>query len=84
MVAIPQSTHSWLGRFCVRLMQLCPDTNVAHAVQHAVATFPYASDLEPERAAEVFAQRHPAEMHPASELHRGSAGHKRTPAIQRP
>jgi hypothetical protein len=84
MVAIPQSTHSWLGRFCVRLMQLCPDTQVVHAVQHAVAAFPYASSLEPEHAAEVFAQRHPAQTHPASELHRGSAGHRRTHAIQRP
>jgi hypothetical protein len=61
MVAIPQSTHSWLGRFCVRLMQLRPDTHVVHAVQDAVATFPYASSLEPEDAAEVFAQRHPAD-----------------------
>ena len=46
-----QSSHSWLGRFCVQLMRIKPELNVIVAVKHAVATQPYAADLEPERAA---------------------------------
>jgi hypothetical protein len=52
-------------------MQLCPDTNVVRAVQHAVATFPYASSLEPEHAAEVFARRRPIETPAANKLRTG-------------
>ncbi len=54
-----QSSHSWLGRFCVQLMRLNPDLNVLVAVKHAVATQPYAGDLEPERAARLFVDTHP-------------------------
>jgi hypothetical protein len=52
-------------------MQLNPDTNVVHAVQHAVATFPYASSLEPEHAAEVFTRRRPIETRTERKLRTG-------------
>ena len=54
-----QSSHSWLGRFCVQLIRIKPDLNVIVAVKHAVATQPYAADLEPERAARLFVESHP-------------------------
>ena len=54
-----QSSHSWLGRFCAHLMRIKPDLNVIVAVKHAVATLPYASDLEPENAAKLFVDSHP-------------------------
>ena len=54
-----QSSHSWLGRFCVQLMRIKPDLNVIVAVKHAVATQPYAADLEPESAARLFVESHP-------------------------
>ena len=54
-----QSSHSWLGRFCVQLMRIKPDLSVVVAVKHAVATQPYAADLEPENAAKLFVELHP-------------------------
>jgi len=63
MASLP-FTHSWLGRFCVRLMRLCPEMHVAQAVQQAAATLPCASPLEPERVTEIFAQRHLADSGP--------------------
>ena len=54
-----QSSHSWLGRFCVQLMRIKPGLNVIVAVKHAVATQPYAAELEPENAAKLFVELHP-------------------------
>jgi hypothetical protein len=54
-----QSSHSWLGRFCLQLLRIKPDLNPLVAVKHAVATQPYADDLEPERAATMFVNTHP-------------------------
>ena len=54
-----QSSHSWLGRFCAHLIRVKPDLNVIVAVKHAVATQPYAADIEPERAARIFLDTHP-------------------------
>jgi|GEM_PF-6306584 len=54
-----QSSHSWLGRFCLQLMRMKPGLNVLVAVKHAVATQPYAADLEPESAARIFVDTHP-------------------------
>lgn len=47
----------WVGRFGAHLMQLRPSMNVYHAVQRAVATWPYASHLEPEAAADILSDR---------------------------
>jgi hypothetical protein len=72
-----QSSHSWLGRFCVRLLRLRPGLNVIVAVKHAVATQPYAAELEPERAAEIFIETYPGALealHPSRS--RGSATSK--------
>ena len=57
-----QSSHSWLGRFCVQLLRVKPDLNVLVAVKHAVAAQPYAADLEPERAARIFIDSHPGAL----------------------
>lgn len=54
-----RSSHSWLGRFCVQLLRMKPGLNVIVAVKHAVATQPYAADIEPERAARLFVESHP-------------------------
>lgn len=54
-----ETSHSWLSSFCVHLMRMKPDLNVLVAVKHAVATQPYAADLEPERAARIFFDTHP-------------------------
>ena len=40
-------------------MRMKPDLNVIVAVRHAVATQPYASELEPESAARIFVESHP-------------------------
>ena len=40
-------------------MQLQPRMNAVTAAQHAVATYPDASDMEPEEAAETFAAEEP-------------------------
>ena len=34
-----QSTHEWLGRFAVRLMQLRQDISLPHAVKRAVVVY---------------------------------------------
>ena len=54
-----QSSHLWLGRFCVQLMRMKPELNVIVAVKHAVATQPCAAELEPESAARIFVESHP-------------------------
>jgi len=48
-----QSTHLWLGRFCIRLMQLRHDMTLPRAVTRAVAAYGHSSDLSPEVAAEI-------------------------------
>ena len=47
----------WVGRFGAHLMQLQPSMNFVSAVQRAVATWPYASHLEPEAAADILRSR---------------------------
>lgn len=47
----------WVGRFGAHLLQLRPSINVFHAIQRAVATWPYASHLEPEAAADILIER---------------------------
>ena len=73
-----QSSHSWLGRFCVRLLRLRPGLNFIVAVKHAVAAQPYAAELEPERAAEIFLKTHPGAL---DALHRGRS---RSTAVGKP
>jgi hypothetical protein len=48
-----ETNHLWLGRFAVRLMQLRQDMTLPSAVARAVKAHGYASDLGPERAAEL-------------------------------
>ncbi len=68
-----QSSHTWLGRFCVQLMRMNPRLNVVVAVRHAVAAQPYAADIEPELAADIFVESHPgvldAEYRPRAPRH---------------
>lgn len=49
----------WHDRFGARLMQLQPRMNAVTAAQHAAATYPDAADMEPEVAAEIFADEEP-------------------------
>jgi hypothetical protein len=50
------STHSWLGSFAGRLMQLRPDLTLGSAVQCAVEHLHRATELDPQSAAEEYAQ----------------------------
>jgi len=52
-------THSWLGSFAGRLIQLQPTMNIGSAVQYAVMSIHHASDLDPRRAAEIFVLANP-------------------------
>jgi len=52
-------THSWIGSFAARLIQLRPTLNIGSAVQYAVMSIHHASDLDPRRAAEIFVLANP-------------------------
>ena len=54
-----QARSLWLDRFAARLGQLQPTLSPTLAWQHAESTFFGASDLQPEEAAEIFAQEQP-------------------------
>jgi hypothetical protein len=47
----------WVGRFGAHLMLMLPSVDLTRAVHSAVATWPYASHLEPEAAAEILLRR---------------------------
>jgi hypothetical protein len=47
-------THSWLGSFAGRLMQLRPDMSIGSAVHCAVEHIHHATHRDPEQAAEAF------------------------------
>lgn len=51
------SGPTWVGRFGACLMEMQPSISFISAVQHAVATWPYAAHLEPETAAEILRAR---------------------------
>jgi hypothetical protein len=48
-------THSWLGSFAARLLQLRPGMSLGSAVHCAVQNIHKSSDLDPTKAAEVCA-----------------------------
>jgi hypothetical protein len=52
-------THSWLGSFAGRLIQLRPSMSIGSAVSYAVLSIHHAADIDPHRAAEIFAQANP-------------------------
>ncbi len=52
-----KSSHDWLGRFCVHLMGVWPDIGLRAAVNRAVVTYEFASDMQPEVAANIEAMR---------------------------
>jgi hypothetical protein len=47
----------WVGRFGAHLMTRLPSMKVVDAVTRAVATWPYASHLQPEVAADILRTR---------------------------
>ena len=53
------STHSWVGSFAARLMQLRPHLGVGAAVNYAVLSIHHAADIDPHRAAEIFVLANP-------------------------
>jgi hypothetical protein len=48
-----QTTHQWLGRFALRLMQLRQDISLPTAVTRAVYAHAHSSDMPPEDAAQL-------------------------------
>jgi hypothetical protein len=48
-----ETTHLWLGRFCVRLMQLRGSMSLREAVSRAVAAHGRFADMIPEDAAQL-------------------------------
>jgi hypothetical protein len=46
-------THSWLGNFAGRLLQLRPGLSAASAIHCAVENIHRSSDIDPQRAAEL-------------------------------
>jgi len=53
------STHTWVGGFAGRLMQLRPHVGIGSAVGYAVLSIHHAGDLDPHRAAEIFVLANP-------------------------
>jgi len=47
-------SHLWIARYCERAMQLRTDLSRPAAVRRGIAAYPYASDMAPERAAELY------------------------------
>lgn len=47
----------WVGRFGAHLMARLPSMKIVDAVTRAVATWPYASHLQPEAAADILRAR---------------------------
>jgi len=47
-------THSWLGSFAGRLLQLRPDFSLGTVVSCAVHSIHHAGNIDPHRAAEIF------------------------------
>jgi hypothetical protein len=52
-------THSWLGSFAGRLIQLRPSMSIGSAVSYAVSSIHHAADIDPHRAAEIFVLANP-------------------------
>ena len=50
------SSHLWIARYCKRALHLVPGLTAASAVRRAAATYPDASGMQPERAAELYAR----------------------------
>lgn len=55
----PHTTHSWVGSFAGRLLQLRPELGIGSAVNYAVHSIHHAADLDPQRAAEIFILANP-------------------------
>jgi hypothetical protein len=60
------STHSWLGTFAMRLIQLRPRLSIGYAVTCAVSSIHCASEIDPRRAAEIYLQANPIPKQAAS------------------
>ena len=50
------SSHLWITRYCKRALQLRPDLPQSAVVRRAVAAYPYAADMPPENAAQLYAR----------------------------
>jgi len=49
------SSHTWLGKFASRLLELRPRASAVSAMRCAVSTFHDAGDLDPRQAADSYA-----------------------------
>lgn len=59
VVGTPRPTHSWIGSFAGRLMQLRPTMSLGAAVRYAVMSIHHAEQLDPVRAAELLVMADP-------------------------
>jgi hypothetical protein len=50
-----QSSHAWISRFCISLIQQRPSTSFGDAIRRAVTIYPHSGELEPEHAARLAA-----------------------------
>ena len=46
-------SHVWIARYCEQARRLRPDLRPSTVIRRAVAAYPYASDMAPERAAQL-------------------------------
>jgi hypothetical protein len=50
-----ESSHTWLGMFAIRLLELRPSASVVSSIRCAVLRFHVAGDLDPRKAADSYA-----------------------------
>jgi len=71
-IALGDSSHTWLGMFANRLLELRPTASVASSMRCAVSTFHDSCKLDPRKAADNYASTRgntrqvPAKREPAS------------------
>jgi hypothetical protein len=53
--SVPLSSHTWIARYCQEARRLRPELLPSVAIRRAVAAFPYAADMAPESAADLYA-----------------------------
>jgi len=51
----PLSSHLWIARYCQQARRLRPELLPSVAIRRAVAAYPYAADMPPESAAQLYA-----------------------------
>ena len=50
------SSHVWIARYCEHARRLRPELPPSSVIRRAVAAYPYAADMSPESAAQLYAK----------------------------